>query len=368
MKAQIEALEAAPTQIAKAARDALDHVRQLVLRGQQADWIALHKLPFDERQEARMILGLNRTPRAFSDVAQVAQAAQEVATAIEILRPALSSSGLPLDETLTGLRKTAEHATNTQAMQAALGKVAAVSRKQQVLARKALMEIKAHRVREFDYSRLTGRQQVVNARRFGLALIEGATGAGEIKGASVGDTVLILPKTDPKGERSSCSPLTSGAQPNMAPPEVFERHGRKGTTSDYDGTIVHEYAHAIEYVNPEMVQLSKAWRDDFATRSNGEKLETRKLSELQPGSSYEPHEVARVGKAFDPYVLKVYSYDVTEVYTMGFQTFYHDQHAPPIMRLLHLEHFAFCEYVLARGKWAMGERLRLARAKAGGKP
>ena len=78
-------------------------------------------------------------------------------------------------------------------------------------------------------------------------------------------------------------------------------------------TPFHEIGHLVEWANPDLVRLEKAWVDQ---RTFGER-EVR-LKDIFPVSTYRSGEVTKKDDFIDPYIGKYY-HDAAEVFTMGLQ-------------------------------------------------
>jgi hypothetical protein len=84
---------------------------------------------------------------------------------------------------------------------------------------------------------------------------------------------------------------------------------------DFDRVLFHEFAHHVEFSDPDIASAAVKWRDEKAT---SKKLV--KLSELTK-EDYGDGEVALRDHYYNPYVGKVYQTSATEVVSMGFDHF-----------------------------------------------
>lgn len=78
--------------------------------------------------------------------------------------------------------------------------------------------------------------------------------------------------------------------------------GTKDREGDNIGVITHEFSHAVEHANPEIVKIEE---DFYNRRTKGEQLQ--KLSVVTGNSNYKFYEVTRVDKFLHPYMGKDYS-------------------------------------------------------------
>lgn len=76
-------------------------------------------------------------------------------------------------------------------------------------------------------------------------------------------------------------------------------------------TLVHEIGHALEAINPALGRRARAFLE---ARTAGEELNT--LRNLAPGYSYDPEEMAKEDRFFDPYMGKIYGHEATEITSM----------------------------------------------------
>lgn len=117
--------------------------------------------------------------------------------------------------------------------------------------------------------------------------------------------------------------------------------------ADYEpsggGTLRHELSHAVEQAAPEIGKAAEAWRDDFARKTNGGKLELEPLSKYDP--NYGPDEVAYAGAFFTPYVARKYPFPGSEVLSMGMEFVYM---APDKKQAAHFQHFALVDWAVER--------------------
>jgi hypothetical protein len=86
--------------------------------------------------------------------------------------------------------------------------------------------------------------------------------------------------------------------------------------NDYQQVVFHEFAHHLEYSDPNLAVDAAKWRDKKAV-SKDRVL----LSALTANSAYDDTEVAVVDSYVNPYVGKVYLDGATEVVSMGFDHF-----------------------------------------------
>ena len=111
------------------------------------------------------------------------------------------------------------------------------------------------------------------------------------------------------------------------------------------GTLRHELSHAVEHAAPDLGQTAEAWRDAFAARTNGGKLELAKLAEFDP--NYDPSEKCYRGAFFNPYVARKYDFPGSEVLSMGVEFIYMAKD-PEKMQMRHFEHFALVDWAFER--------------------
>jgi hypothetical protein len=120
----------------------------------------------------------------------------------------------------------------------------------------------------------------------------------------LGDASLVHPERDTHDWLSTSRVRARYFQP---------RGGRRGFIELGDGAparVVHEWGHALERLNPRLLQRSK---DYLAKRTAGEPLV--RLKDVDKHHNYEPDELTRPDQLFHPYMGKEYP-DDTEITSM----------------------------------------------------
>ena len=102
-------------------------------------------------------------------------------------------------------------------------------------------------------------------------------------------------------------------------------------------TIFHEYAHFMEYENPQLAFASRKFIEDQATSS-----EPARLKDITGDPNYRDHEMAFPGNFIHPYVGKIYgpAGEGTEVISMGVEQFTDPKRMSEFYRQ-YPEHFNF---------------------------
>ena len=110
---------------------------------------------------------------------------------------------------------------------------------------------------------------------------------------------------DPSVTRSYAQPITGRI--------VFASEPARGRL-----TIFHEYAHFMEYENPQLAVASRRFIEDQATSSK-----PARLKDITGDPDYKDHEMAFPGNFIHPYVGKIYgpAGEGTEVISMGVEQF-----------------------------------------------
>ncbi len=105
-------------------------------------------------------------------------------------------------------------------------------------------------------------------------------------------------------------------------PRYMHESGVVNIGSYFDKRIcLHELAHRVEFVHPELSQTHKGWVAARSQASGNAPGQLARMTDLCPAGKYEPSEMAQEDHFINPYVGKVYGDQATEVLSTGLEHF-----------------------------------------------